>query len=327
VIALAVAIGAAQDKKAAFKQLLNFDPAQYATLSGFYAAYMAFSADNTDASVPVAGVLELITTLLDKGHTMPWHLAAEASIPSPQWVLARFLFPMEVQHGHVCVLREFRQAGMHTAKTLAEYVGRWMVARAFQRVRRNVVPQNSRFAAKFWMQLDLGKEVAEGTRARCPDFDVCPSRASDLLVRALEHAAGALKNFEFEPGDLQPPSMCRGDVEKEARASQHDYGELSSLWLITMPAFIHIIDFACRMLEAPQGVEAEYAFIKSGLPPRPDRVRITPANRNIARLLREGLIEAWLGREIMSKHTAREGSQSLRLDEESMAKRVCSGEV
>jgi len=291
-IELACAVGGAQDKKLAFKQLLNFDPAQYATLSRLYPRYIAFSAAHTDASVPVAGALELAVVLLANGHPMTWRLATEAPPPPrPQWMLARFLLPREVEHGHVCVLKEFRRAQMHTAKTLAEYLGRWMAARAFHRVRRNVVPRHSRFAAKFWMQLDLGREIAESTRAQCPDFDLCPGGSSELLVQALGHVGRALKTLRFEP-----PFKCREDLEQEGRTSQADFGELGPLWLFTQPHFIHVLDFACRMLEAPQGIASEYSSIESGLPPRPGSVRATSASRTVARLLTEGLVEAWLER-------------------------------
>ena len=121
---LAVKLGGVQHKSTASVNLLGFDPKHHVVLRNVYAGYMAFSAAESDASVPVAGVLEIIAELFNsRVCNMPWSFTAEPpSQLRPMWMLARFLTQWQ---DHVCssrVLTQFCDAGMHQAKTYADFL-------------------------------------------------------------------------------------------------------------------------------------------------------------------------------------------------------------
>jgi len=277
-IGLAVMLGNAPSKKAACRALLNFDPANFASLSDLYPSFMAFSASQSDAPISVAGVLELMAALTRMDHNLPWKGAA-GTLPVPQWMVARLLLPNEVPQGHLRVIAQFRYAGLHTASTYAEFYGRLMCARRGRRRHANSYSQSSRYLAGTWGQLNLGKQVAEAVRAKVPDFDLW-KHGDDFLVRAL--CRGPERNI----------AGVRDALTRKARAVQGpDFTEVSPCWVWNGGNIIHILDFACRLLESPDA-PAELEEMKTRLPPcaEPWAGQLGQCS---ARFLEEALVEEW----------------------------------
>ena len=283
---LAVKLGGARDKKHAFIEYLGFNPANHSSLSSFYAGYMAFSASQTDAAIPVAGILEVISCLLKtSAGTLPWSLASEAdSPPQPMWMLARFLTPNEDKTGCLRVLTQCRAAGIDQAKTYAEFLVNWMKAREARRRRRHCVPSESRFKSKFWSQLQLAKLTANSVRTTRPDFILWDGEGT-MLTEALQHLAQKTKEHTDK-------KVARADAGG-AHGFQPDYGSLSPLAWWVMAHVVHILDFTCRMLESPRGVDGEYEYIKDGLPTCEGTPE--PIQEVLAELLLAALVEAWTG--------------------------------
>jgi len=289
-IALAIKLGACPDKRQGFQQLLNFKVEEFASLPNLYAAYIAFSGLQTNALVPVAGALEVIVALVGQGHSLPWQPATP--VTNPQWLVARLLEPSEAENGFVKVLSQFRAAELDTAPNFAEFLGRWMAARASHRIRRNVVEEGSRFTPGFCQQLELAKEVADGVAQECPDFILWPSDSRELFVGALTRIGEAVR---------EEPVFGWKKVNDAAPSMQKDFGELSPLWRFTSAGYLHILDFTCRMLESSAGVQAEFDEIASGLPRRPDVVKFRPDMKRAAELLQQMLVAEWRSRDPLSK--------------------------
>ena len=282
VIGLAVAIGEAPNKQEAFRRYLNIDPADHVTLPSFYAAYIAYSAKQTNAALPVAGVLEVIVTLVGReGHDMPWSSSGE--VPQPQWVLARFLVPYEVEGARLRILTQFRAARMDSARSMAEYLSRWMAARNCRRLRRHNVSAGSRFTSNFWRQLVIARDVADTVKAHCPSFSLWDG-GDVLLTRALTNLGDAVKSNKSTRARW-------ARIELLARQRQPDF-ELCPVWMFVQGGHKTILDFTCRLLESPRGVEEEFSAIASGLPERP-ATGMVDSNPALAELLREHLILAW----------------------------------
>lgn len=281
IIGIALELSMATPKRAAFQQLLNFDPVNFSTLPRLYAAYIAFSASISDAQVPIAGVLEVISALQHSGHSLPWRMedASAPQPPAPQWVVARFVLPGEGGCGVLRVISQLREANMHCAESAAVYLGRWMFARRDRRQRRYCIPRDSRHVPGFWAQLTAAVPRAREVRRRCPNFELWRGDSWDFLVTALLRMAEAMK--------------IAGLNERKTYPDQPDYGEREPLFILTGGGVIHIFDFLCRLLEAPGGIDAEREAIESGLPPCPPEDQLR-TNTQAADMLMEALIGQWL---------------------------------
>merc|ERR1712203_567768 len=106
----------------------------WANLKSVYAGFVVFAALRGTKPLPVAGILELITELLEqKRDDLPWTLLTTSS-PAPVWLLAKLLRPVDVQGGPIRVLGELRSASLQKATTMGDYLGQWMYARAHRRI-------------------------------------------------------------------------------------------------------------------------------------------------------------------------------------------------
>lgn len=281
-ISIALVMNVAEDKKTCFEEMLNFDVSNFESLSGFYAAYIAYSAYTTNSMIPVAGILEVMYCLIQQGHTLPFTLHREP--PAPQWCAARFLKPAEVDGRCLRVVSQFRGAEMDSAPSFAVFFSRWMVSRSSKRLRRNLV--SGRCNKAFWLQLEAAKRVAEEVRRECPDFNLWPDSKSEFFQCALERMAKTVKAEDVEYR-----------IEQDtAKKGQEDFGELSPLWKFTRVNFKMFLDFTCRLLESPVGIAEEYVKISSGLDP----LEVRPPEILYSRLFKEALIAEWLARHCKS---------------------------
>jgi len=286
-INLAVTVGLDNDKKAAFRKYLNFDPADFAKVPRFYASYMAYSAAQSYAPIPVAGILELISYLLKTNHDMPWRVVDQAA-PAPQWMLACLLRQSEVPGGHLRILKEFREAGLPSVRSLSEYLSAWMYARSQKRVRRNTIDASSRFLKGFWQQLLLGKDVSEKVMSECPDFCLWRDGRS-VLQTALEMFATSVKE-DAESNPILSKEAER--VSDLANKLQPEF-ELCCLWLFLQGAHLMILDFTCRLLGTNLSAQEEFDIIKSGLPDKPSNLTFSPKSFALKNLLTKSLVAAW----------------------------------
>jgi len=279
-IELACSISDARDKKDAFKQFLGLDSADYMKIPNYYAGYMMFSASQTNAPIPIAGLVEVaVIALSNHSDTLPWRISADSGCPAPapQWLTARFLQPSEVAGGQVRILQEFRAAKMDTSPSYGEFLARWMLARCGKRVRRNIIPAHCRHGASWWGQVETAKEVANGVRSECPEFKLWGDAGDySVLLDALVRTGEGM-NFD----------------RSLAPSCQPDFTELSPLCTWVAANKIHILEFTCRMLESSQGVEAEYNEIVQAFPARGANP-IT--SDSMGRLLMDSLILAWKGK-------------------------------
>jgi len=239
-------------KDVQFKELLNYDVEEFESLPSLYAAYIAYSAKEQPATlIPVAGILEVITALLENQHEMPFELTCQP--PKPQWVTARLLQPHETDFGYVRVASQWRAAGCDSAQTFAGLWSKWMFARCGRRERNLIV--SGRCAPDFALQLECAKHLADEVLEQCPGFELWSENSSEFLQQVLERMA---LHVESEDEHYQ---MCA----KLAKAGQPDFKQMSPLWKFGRALCIHILDFTCRLLEAKAGVNAEYEQIKSRL--------------------------------------------------------------
>lgn len=177
------------------------------------------------------------------------------------------------------MISQFREANMHCAESAAVYLGRWMFARRDRRQRRSCIHRDSRYVPSFWAQLTAAVPRAREVRRRCPDFELWHGDSWNFLVTALMRMGEAMK--------------IAGLAERKAYPEQPDYGEQEPLFTLTGGGVIHILDFLCRLLEAPGGIDAEREAIESGLPPCPPQDQLR-TNIQAADMLTEALIGQWL---------------------------------
>eukprot|EP00930_Biecheleria_cincta_P028787 TRINITY_DN2005_c0_g1_i1.p1 TRINITY_DN2005_c0_g1~~TRINITY_DN2005_c0_g1_i1.p1 ORF type:complete len:624 (-),score=94.85 TRINITY_DN2005_c0_g1_i1:81-1952(-) len=300
VIEIATKVGGAPDKNKAFQQFLGIDlgghdnVANCGSLPRFYPDFIQFCARSSNETVPVAGVLELLSCIVARGQKMPWTFTDSASChwTPPQWLAARLLQPSEVPNGRLRVLTEFRdEAALHTATNFAEYLQKWMHGRRGRREMGSGQDTAGRFARCFRGQLLLAGQVAVHVRGSCTKFDLW-DRDPNLLSTALAEIACKL------PAD----SVFRGKqerLEEVAKGREADY-EHAPLAVFTMAGHIHILDFACRLLESEQGIHREFEKIWQALPARgkgeddnSDLRSLTPLAKTLSLHLTEGLIAAW----------------------------------
>eukprot|EP00747_Dinoflagellata_sp_TGD_P058868 gnl/TRDRNA2_/TRDRNA2_151322_c0_seq1.p1 gnl/TRDRNA2_/TRDRNA2_151322_c0~~gnl/TRDRNA2_/TRDRNA2_151322_c0_seq1.p1 ORF type:complete len:592 (+),score=111.62 gnl/TRDRNA2_/TRDRNA2_151322_c0_seq1:114-1778(+) len=296
-IKLATDIGRAEDTKLAFKQYLGLDLSTEATQKvvrslSLYAGFLAYTSEHKPhTELPVAGILELVASLAagKGGSRLPWRLESGKPPPTPLWLLARLLVPAEMHGAHLRVLSQFRAASLQSAQTTGEYLCKWMTARAHHRKRRNVVDKESRCARDFWRQLDLAKEVAENVKAKHEEFDLWSSQNGKSVV--LERT---LRGMEESMRKSEVIGEIRDKNQSNARECQSGF-ELSPLWLILTASHIMVLDFACRLLESPDGVQKEYDYIASGLPDR-NEVKLSAPDKKaqaIRDILAECFSKAW----------------------------------
>mmetsp|Transcript_120083 Transcript_120083/g.231599 ORF Transcript_120083/g.231599 Transcript_120083/m.231599 type:complete len:522 (-) Transcript_120083:191-1756(-) len=275
-IGLALIMNRAPDKASSFLEILNFNVLDFDTLSGFYARYIAYAASLTNAQLPVAGVVEVMNSLIQTGHELPFRITKE--MPKPQWCAAQFLQPADVENGSLRVVSQFRKAAMDSAPTFAVLFSRWMFARSCRRVRGVLV--SGRCNKAFWQELEEAKVVAEEVKSKCLDFNLWPDDKAEFLQRALERMAEAVK-ISFKHWQV---------VQEAGKKGQHDYGELSPLWKFCSTYYKMFLDFVCRLLESPLGIEEEYAKISSGLEP----LEVSQSVSEYAKLFQEAIVAEWL---------------------------------
>eukprot|EP00931_Biecheleriopsis_adriatica_P048227 TRINITY_DN27869_c0_g1_i1.p1 TRINITY_DN27869_c0_g1~~TRINITY_DN27869_c0_g1_i1.p1 ORF type:complete len:607 (-),score=118.58 TRINITY_DN27869_c0_g1_i1:133-1911(-) len=291
---LAKLLGSHGDKCWAFKTYLGVDPAGNFALgqvSNFYAGFIVFGAAS-NVQLPVAGVLEVITSLQLQGHTMPWHFQQEGQPPAPpQWLLGRLLQPVEAPNGQLRVLTEFREANLHSAKSVAQYLSCWMHGRKGRREHGTGKDTQGRFARNFRAQLLLAKHVAKGVKVSCPDFDLWlegPKLLQEALV-CFNRTAAASKA-------LAKKMTARNKV---AKAREPDFEYVPAAFFCAA-ANIMVLDFTCRLLESTQGVDAEFEDIWKFLPTRPsdmddasDMKSTGAETQALVEVFKQGLINAW----------------------------------
>ena len=261
------------NKKKAFQHLFGIQTETLGiteTRWNLYTAYMVFAGTETQASIPIAGLLEIITSVLRQ--TPFSHNIRLDSIPtSPQWMVGEFLSPTSKTHtSHIRVLSQFRDAQLNAASTYAEFLAQWMASRANQRTHHVVIPANTRHRKSFWLQLELARQVAIKVRVLCPNFVLWTDKPHKytLLVNALNHVALSAQK-------CTNTKVVQQQVVVKARMLQPNFGTLSPLAFWVGGGTIHILDFTCRMLEAPEGIEGEYNYICENLPqPRPSQHKI-----------------------------------------------------
>ena len=135
------------------------------------------------------------------------------------WMLARFLTYWQDQVRSLRVLTQFCAAGMDQAKTYADFLVSWMKARHGVRKCIHCVQETSRFASKFWVQLELARSIAEDVRTKCTDFKLW-DKEGDVLKWALLFVADRTKQHTDN---------------KVARADSGDAREHTK----TMASFLH----------------------------------------------------------------------------------------
>ena len=305
VINLAVAIGLAPDKKEAFKEYLNFD-LDDAMLGGaqescqkqpcvqnLYSDFISFGAATMKAAqLPVAGVLEVIASLQQQGHEMPWqYQQVGMEVPQPQWLLSRLLQPNEVANGNLRVLTEFREARLHEAQSLVDYLYLWMLGRRGRRDHGEGRDIEGRFSKNFRGQLLLARQLAQDVKACYPDFDIW--RADSAILRsALAGANSALASSEGS-------RLACENKTRIAKSREPDF-EFVPISLFTSGTHIMLLDFTCRMLESESGVNAEFKAIWDTLPRQgkneddtSDLKSMGAITHSLAEVFKEELIKAW----------------------------------
>jgi len=284
VIGIALHINTARDKAGSFRELLNFDVKEFDSLPSYYASYIAYSASMTDAILPVAGVLEVISCLHEKEHPLPFRITKE--MPTPQWCVAQLLQPPDVENGYLRVVSQFRKAAMDSAPTFAVFLSRWMFARRSRRLRQILV--SGRCNSRFWEQLVEAKVVADKVKGECSDFNLWLDDNAEFLQRALERMSEPVK------------ATCKDwqDIQATGKQGQHDYGQLSPLWKFCSTRYKMTLDFTCRLLESPLGVDDEFLKISSGLEP----LEMSPRASKYAELFQEALVAEWLATPPNTRH-------------------------
>jgi len=291
-IDIPIALGLKPGKKAGFMKFFGFDANEYAKLPSLYAAYVAYAATVSDATIPVAGLLEVMYAL----QRMPEHkfpFSMDAIPPPPQWILGRFLQPAEVPNGQVRVVSQFRAAGLDTAPGFAEFLGRWMFARNCRRQRTVKVEATevARIIEPFWMQLKAARQVADDVKKECPDFHLWPDGGASFFIGALNQVESLMKTSEKLAKE-------RERSQSNAKKMQDGYTELSPLYFWLKVNCIHIVDFTCRMLESGKGIEMEYEEIAASLPKCPEFKGRWTMQHEAADALRAAFISEWHNREV-----------------------------
>ena len=294
VIDLAVRIGDSSNKRQAFKDYLHFDPSgargQHIRET-LYADFIIFCAAKSNARLPFAGVMEVIASLQRQEHKMPWKSQrAELVTPPPQWMLGRLLQPTEVIGGRLRVLAEFREAGLHEAKSLVDYLCLWMRGRRGRRGHGAGADTAGRFAINFRAQLLLARQVLLDFQECCPDIDILANDCA-VLRDGLAAANVAL------PLSKASSAHC---AENDRIAKRRELGfEYVPIALFMQAQHLMILDFTCCLLESNQGVDAEFKAIWESLPPRgedmtnaSDLKTLKPLTHTLAEVFTKCLINA-----------------------------------
>jgi len=294
VIDLALNTSWATNKRAALSSGFGFDVEKWESLQkdGFYPSYIAF-AGALNTSISVAGVLEVFNALWCRGHDLPFVLPKMPTDgpPQPQWVAAKFLQPSEVKDGLVRVASQFRRAGLDSALDCATFWSRWMFHRGlYGRVRGQVV-EEERYNHAFWTQLEKAKAITEEVRRECPDFELWPNGSPLFLEGALRKLKTSANLHRDECKHIGKTFESQ---EKAAQMLQPDFVKLSPLAAWTAVNRKMVLDFTCRLLESPLGIENEYRQIASGLQPLPSGVKEKLQKPDkYENLFKDALITAW----------------------------------